>query len=79
MGECFFWYWPTRVVLDTGPFNGCMRVPVCAPFVTPELFTFYSWPKNLYDESLLSVFLSDCLHGCGQIFLFYLLHDLALL
>ena len=26
MGECFFWYWPTRVVPDQRPLNGC----VCA-------------------------------------------------
>ena len=26
MGECFFWYQPTPVVLDKGPLNGC----VCA-------------------------------------------------
>ena len=23
MGECFFWYRPTRVVPDKGPLNGC--------------------------------------------------------
>ena len=22
MGECFFWYWPTRVVPDQRPLNG---------------------------------------------------------
>ena len=26
MGECFFWYWLTRVVLDKGPSNGCACV-----------------------------------------------------
>ena len=29
MGECFFWYWPTRVVPDKGPLNGCVCVCVC--------------------------------------------------
>ena len=28
MGECFFWYWPTRVVPDKRPLNGCVRVCV---------------------------------------------------
>ena len=30
MGECFFWYRPTRVVPDQRPLNGCVCV-----FVTP--------------------------------------------
>ena len=29
MGECFFWYRPTRVVLDQRPLNGCVCVCVC--------------------------------------------------
>jgi len=24
VGECFFWYRPTRVVPDQGPLNGCV-------------------------------------------------------
>ena len=28
MGECFFWYRPTQVVLDTRPLNGCVSVLV---------------------------------------------------
>jgi len=24
--NCFFWYWPTRVVLDKGPLNGFVCV-----------------------------------------------------
>ena len=31
MGECFFWYQPTRVVPDQRPLNGCMRVCVHTP------------------------------------------------
>jgi len=30
MGECFFWYRPTWVVLDKGSLNGCVYVFVCA-------------------------------------------------
>ena len=29
MGECFFWYRPTRVVADKRPLNGCVCVCVC--------------------------------------------------
>ena len=29
MGECFFWYRPTRVVPDKRPLNGCVCVCVC--------------------------------------------------
>ena len=29
MGECFFWYRPTRVVRDKRPLNGCVCVRVC--------------------------------------------------
>ena len=30
LGECFFWYRPTRVVLDQRPLNGCVCVCVCS-------------------------------------------------
>jgi len=29
VGECFFWYRPTRVVPDRRPLNGCVCVCVC--------------------------------------------------
>ena len=29
MGECFFWYWSTRVVPDQRPLNGCVCVCEC--------------------------------------------------
>jgi len=29
VGECFFWYRPTRVVQDKGLLNGCVCVCVC--------------------------------------------------
>jgi len=29
VGECFFWYRPTRVVLDKGLLNRCVCVRVC--------------------------------------------------
>jgi len=30
VSECFFWYWPTRVVPDKGSWNGCVCVCVCS-------------------------------------------------
>jgi len=30
VGECFFWYQPTRVVPDQRPLNGCVCVCVSA-------------------------------------------------
>ena len=30
VGECFFWYWPTRVVPDQRSLNGCVCVCVCS-------------------------------------------------
>ena len=31
VGECFFWYWPTRVVPDQRPLNGrCCRCSLCS-------------------------------------------------
>jgi len=32
VGECFFWYWPTRVVPDQRPLNGCVCVVVVVQF-----------------------------------------------
>jgi len=33
VGECFFWYWPTQVVPDKGPLNGCVHV-CCVMWLT---------------------------------------------
>jgi len=33
VGECFFWYRPTRVVLDQRPLNGCVCVLLMMLFV----------------------------------------------
>jgi len=33
VGECFFWYRPTRVVPDQRPLNGCVCLCVCAFFL----------------------------------------------
>jgi len=32
VGECFFWYWPTRVVAEQRPLNGC-----CCCCCSPDL------------------------------------------
>ena len=33
VGECFFWYWPTRVVLHKRPLSSCVCVCVCVCIV----------------------------------------------
>ena len=33
MGECFLWYWLTRVVPDKRPLNGCVCVCVSNNFI----------------------------------------------
>jgi len=43
VGECFFWYRPTRVVPDKGPLNGCMCVCVCVYFFITVLFKTANW------------------------------------
>jgi len=39
VGECFFWYRPTRVVPDQRPLNGCVCVCVCGVCVYFTLHT----------------------------------------
>jgi len=40
VGECFFWYWPTRVVQDKGPLNCCVCVCVmCHDRIKSAAFT----------------------------------------
>jgi len=36
-GECFFWYWPTRVVPDKRPLNGCVCVCVIDNVLTQQI------------------------------------------
>ena len=40
MGECFFWYQPTRVVPDKWPLNGCCCRVVSYLFYFEESFFF---------------------------------------
>ena len=51
-GECFFWYWPTRVVPDQRPLNGCMCV-----LVHEKQSVFMYLHKSVYDQQLTKVFL----------------------
>jgi len=37
VGECFFWYQPTRVVPDKGPLNGCVCVRCLLPVWPPVM------------------------------------------
>ena len=43
VSECFFWYRPTRVVLDKGPLNGC----VCVYYTHTALGREMSTPPTL--------------------------------
>ena len=40
MGECFFWYRPTRVVPDKRLLNGCVCVFVCVYFPFSNFISF---------------------------------------
>ena len=51
LGECFFWYRPTRVVPDQRPLNGCVCACVCSGTGLPSL----SLPLNMCSSSLLCV------------------------
>ena len=42
VGECFFWYRPTRVVSDQRPLNGCVCVCVCFWGIWSQL-DWYRW------------------------------------
>ena len=50
VGECFFWYRPTRVVLDQRPLNGCVCVCYFIVVLDLELWTAYeaglSWVSD---------------------------------
>ena len=47
MGECFFWYRPTRVVPDQRPLNGC----VCVCVYTHTYIQIYITPNNHENKS----------------------------
>ena len=55
MGECFFWYRPTRVVPDKRPLNGCVCVCVCV--VSYLSFSLAAISCHHY----ISKFLDDCI------------------
>ena len=45
VGECFFWYWPTRVVPDKRPLNGCVCVCVLSTD-TDNSFDTVGWASG---------------------------------
>jgi len=49
-----FWYWPTRVVLDKGPFNRCVCVCVCVCVCELELI------RELQQYQLTQQWLAGC-------------------
>jgi len=46
VGECFFWYWPTRVVLDQRPLNDCVCVCV---YITMDVMNIQHSIVNMHD------------------------------
>ena len=47
VGECFFWYWPTRVVPDQRPLNGCVCV-ICCQLAEQVWFGSCRWLQCLW-------------------------------
>jgi len=46
-GECFFWYWPTRVVPDKRPLNGLLLGPeLCSEVNEPQLHSLPAKPPR---------------------------------
>ena len=48
MGECFFWYRPTRVVLDQEPLNSCVCVCVTAKLTALFLYCHLLMTRNFF-------------------------------
>jgi len=71
MSECFFWYWPTRVVSDKRPLNGCVCVCVCVCPYVMDCLTYAaqfsspvsSWQSQwVWKKTLLTLFVRLCYH-----------------
>jgi len=64
LGECFFWYWPTRVVLDKGPLNGAYTISYQA--VVPKLSRRTIWTntaQNAVTDSVLHTYIQTNLYS----------------
>ena len=53
MGECIFWYWPTRVVPDQRPLNGRCCFKCC------QIFLYATFPSNNIYIRVISL-IRDC-------------------
>jgi len=63
VGECFFWYWPTLVVPDQRPLNGCVCVRVCVC----EVLRATQHKIGHFEDVRLSLCVSFCVsvgHNC---------------
>ena len=70
MGECFFWYRPTRVVPDQRPLNGCVCVCVCVlsflrSFVHPSIHPSIGLMSSYFDGLLFHV--ADVYRTCTRV------------
>ena len=68
MGECFFWYRPTRVVPDQRPLNGCVCVCVCVlsflrSFVHPSIHLSI----GLCQVTLTACYVADVYRTCTKV------------
>jgi len=59
VGECFFWYWPTRVVPDQRPLNGCCVVVVVDMSVLIDRIQFFC---NYVEFCALTYYMTIYLH-----------------
>ena len=76
VGECFFWYRPTRVVPDKRPLNGCVCVCACVCVPGPHNFRISSpqriaWLLNviLFPGCFLKTLLTLCSFHCYFMYL----------
>ena len=68
MGECFFWYRPTRVVPDKRPLNGCMCVCTYPMWYIRYVGHLYMLSHSCYDCELWAadfwlIFSADYMHN----------------
>ena len=64
VGECFFWYRPTRVVPDQRPLNGCVCV-CCRFFVPSSIHPSIGLMSSYFDGLLFHV--ADVYRTCTRV------------
>ena len=64
MGECFFWYWPTRVVPDKGPKQLCVCMRACVRACVCVCLAELMHLILLADRGNSSAYYVACVHLC---------------